>query len=109
MADFGKAGQSRRSKLLKQQPVADNMLDVVGHHCQHRAREEKPEASVVKRGEGYFVGLFLHACLSLRQATRHRRTHDSRSVPLLLRESRIWNAVFLSMDSFVYRNFSRPF
>ena len=35
VADDGEPGQHRRLKLLKQQPVADHMFDVVRHHGEH--------------------------------------------------------------------------
>jgi hypothetical protein len=31
MADDGEAAKNRRVKLLKQQPIADHVLDVVAH------------------------------------------------------------------------------
>ena len=59
VADFRKSCQRRRSELLKQQPVAHDVLDVVRHHREHRVYKEEPEAAVVKRSKReLFVGLW---------------------------------------------------
>jgi hypothetical protein len=52
----GKAGQGWRSKFLVQQPIADDMLDIIGHHRQHGANEVNPEVLVMQRGKGNFLG-----------------------------------------------------
>src|SRR5215831_18836222 len=51
VADFGKSCEGRRVEFLEQQPITDNVLDVVRHHRQHRSNKEESEVSVVKRGE----------------------------------------------------------
>ena len=51
MTDLGKASQRRGFELLEQQPVADDMFDVVRHHRQHRPGKKESEISVVKRRE----------------------------------------------------------
>src|SRR5881397_3645237 len=48
VADIGKTRQNRRVKLLKQQPVTDDVLDVVRHHGQHCANKEEPKVPVMK-------------------------------------------------------------
>src|SRR5262245_25120201 len=47
MADFGKSRQRRRSELLEQQPITDNVLDVVRHHREHRVYKEVAEAAMI--------------------------------------------------------------
>ena len=53
MTDDGEAGKDRRFEALKQQPVTDDVLDVVGHHGKHGDREVDPKIAVAKRGERY--------------------------------------------------------
>jgi hypothetical protein len=36
-------------EFLEQQPVADDMLNVIGHHREHRADKEEAEVAMVKR------------------------------------------------------------
>ena len=51
MTDFRKTRERGRFEFLKQQPIADDMFDVVRHHRQHRARKEEPKVTVVQRRE----------------------------------------------------------
>ena len=51
MADDGEPGEHRRLKLLKQHPVADHMLDVVGHHRQHGGDKKPAVVFMLERGE----------------------------------------------------------
>jgi hypothetical protein len=53
VADVGKTRQNRRLKLLKQKPIADDVLDVVRHHGKHGGHEEKAKVSVAERYERY--------------------------------------------------------
>jgi hypothetical protein len=41
-------------KLLKQQPLADDVLDVVRHHGEHGGHEEKTKIPVLQRGKRDF-------------------------------------------------------
>jgi hypothetical protein len=51
MNQHREASQYRRVKLLIQEPVADNVLDIVGHHREHRSDEIDPEILVMERCE----------------------------------------------------------
>ena len=46
-----KPGQRRRVELLIQHPVADHVLDIVGHHRQHVGRELDLKAAIAERRE----------------------------------------------------------
>ena len=48
------ARQRRRMEFLEQHPVADDVLDVVGHHRKHVGDELGAETRVTHRGEGAF-------------------------------------------------------
>jgi len=52
MTDIGKPGQYRRVKLLKQQPITDDVLDIVRHHGEHGGDEEEAEIAVMQSREG---------------------------------------------------------
>jgi len=52
VADIRKSRESGRTKLLKQKPVAHNVLDVVRHHRQHRADEVNAEVPVMQGRKG---------------------------------------------------------
>src|SRR6185312_14360830 len=45
-----------RMEFLKQNPVADDVLDAVGHHRQHVGAELDAEAGIAKRREGPSCG-----------------------------------------------------
>jgi hypothetical protein len=51
------AGKNRRSAFLEKQPVADDVLDVVGHHGEHRCDKVNSKIPVMKRS--YFSNLVL--------------------------------------------------
>ena len=52
-------------EFLEQQPVADDVFDVVRHHRQHRADEKNAEARMVQRRKGDLLfRLCLCRCLS---------------------------------------------
>ena len=46
------ATQRRRIQLLERDPVADHVLDVVGHHRQRIAEQVHPVAGMPQGGEG---------------------------------------------------------
>jgi hypothetical protein len=46
-----KAAERRRLEVLKDHPVGDHVLDVVGHHGQHAAGQEWTKARVAQRDE----------------------------------------------------------
>ena len=53
--DHREATQRRRVELLEHDPVADDVLDVVGHHRQHERHQERAEiqgAAAHRRGAG---------------------------------------------------------
>jgi len=52
----GKAGQGRRMKFLVHHPVADDVLDIVRHHREHKGRELGTEARVAHRRKGSLGG-----------------------------------------------------
>jgi len=52
MTDVGKARQYRRVKFLKQQPVADDMFDVVRHHSEHGGDKKPTEVAVLQSRKG---------------------------------------------------------
>jgi hypothetical protein len=52
MTDVGKARQYRRVKLLKQQPVTDDVLDIVRHHGEHGGDKEPTEVTMLQSREG---------------------------------------------------------
>ena len=56
MRQHRKAGQRRRVELLEQHPVADDVLDVVGHHRQHVGRELDLKAAIAERRERAVCG-----------------------------------------------------
>src|SRR5690606_23880560 len=58
--DDGEAAQRRRLELLEDDPVADDVLDAVGHHRAGEAQEESPIAAVTQRHEGARLGSRVH-------------------------------------------------
>ena len=47
MADVGKSGQNGRMKFLEQQPIADDVLDIVCHHGEHGGDEEEAKITMM--------------------------------------------------------------
>jgi hypothetical protein len=52
MRDDGEAGEGRRMKFLEDHPVADHVLDAVGHHRGGLTQKERAIAGIAKRSEG---------------------------------------------------------
>ena len=70
--DDRESAQRRRAELLEHDPVADHMLDVVGHHGQHVAEQEAAVMGLAQRGEGSGVrGQGRWVLVSVRR-TQHR-------------------------------------
>jgi hypothetical protein len=55
MADHRESGQHGRMKLLVEQPVADDMLDVVAHRRKQVNQQIAPIVAVAQRRESDFV------------------------------------------------------
>jgi hypothetical protein len=55
----GEAAERRRLELLEQDPVADHVLDAVGHHGERSAGEKAAEGSLAQGGERT---RFAHGC-----------------------------------------------
>jgi hypothetical protein len=51
MRHDGKAAQHRRLELLEDDPVADHVLDAVGHHHRRHAEEVDAECRLAQSGE----------------------------------------------------------
>jgi hypothetical protein len=51
VTNIGKAGQYRGVKLLKQEPITDHVLDIIGHHGEHGGAKKETEIAVVQSGE----------------------------------------------------------
>jgi hypothetical protein len=56
MRDHCKGAQGRRVKFLKHHKVADDVLDVVGHHRCGGGKEEHSEVGIAERSEGAVPG-----------------------------------------------------
>ena len=56
MRHDGETRQSRRVKFLKYHPVADDVLDIVRHHREHKGDELGAEARVAHRRKGPLRG-----------------------------------------------------
>ena len=52
MTNNRESGEHGRMKLLIQQPVADDVLDVVRHHGEHGADEIVAKVTVMERRKG---------------------------------------------------------
>jgi len=52
MADHRKAGEHGRLEFLKQNPVADHVLDVIRHHGEHGGDEKPAETGVFQSRKG---------------------------------------------------------
>lgn len=73
MADDGEAAEHRRVKFLKQQPLADDMLDVVAHLRQHDDEKISPVVAMAQRGEG---DLPLACCRGLLTGKQWIHSHE---------------------------------
>jgi len=52
MDQYGETGEHRRMEFLVQEPIANDVFDVIGHHREHRRDEINTEIPVMERGEG---------------------------------------------------------
>jgi hypothetical protein len=60
VANDGKPGQHRRMKFLIEQPVADDMLNVVTHLRQHEHGKISAIIWMMQRGESDTAGCYFH-------------------------------------------------
>lgn len=81
MNQDGKTGQGGRLKFLIQQPVTDDMLDIVSHHREHGADEVNAKILVMKRGKGNLVSrriLRVRGVLQIQSQLRDLEIMDQR-------------------------------
>ena len=52
MTDHGESAKYRRVKFLIEEPIADDVLDIIGHHGQHGADEIVAKVTVMERRKG---------------------------------------------------------
>ena len=51
MDQYGKTGEHRRMEFLVQEPITNDVFDVIGHHREHRRDEINAEIPVMERGQ----------------------------------------------------------
>ncbi len=55
MGDHGKSGKNRRLKFFKNDPIANDVLDIVGHHAQRGASKKGAKTFMMKSRKGFWL------------------------------------------------------